>query len=105
MYVINYSEFLLHAIQVFVANIGDAKAVVARSSTTDGSENHSDGASQLKAIVLTREHKAIYPQERARIQKVSCIVLFSLILFYRMLHVWSNNYRIVIHMWTARFVC
>ncbi|XP_017974021.1 PREDICTED: probable protein phosphatase 2C 8 [Theobroma cacao] len=48
---------------VFVANIGDAKAVVARSA--DGS----DKASPLKAIVLTREHKAIYPQERARIQK------------------------------------
>ncbi|XVE58743.1 hypothetical protein DITRI_Ditri04bG0193400 [Diplodiscus trichospermus] len=48
---------------VFVANIGDAKAVVARAA--DGS----DKASPLKAIVLTREHKAIYPQERARIQK------------------------------------
>lgn len=47
-----------------MANIGDAKAVVARSA--DGS----DKASPLKAIVLTREHKAIYPQERARIQKV-----------------------------------
>ncbi|KAB2001601.1 hypothetical protein ES319_D11G004800v1 [Gossypium barbadense] len=49
---------------VFIANIGDAKAVVARS--IDGS----DKGSALKAIVLTREHKAIYPQERARIQKV-----------------------------------
>ncbi|XP_057480126.1 probable protein phosphatase 2C 8 isoform X1 [Actinidia eriantha] len=47
---------------VFVANIGDAKAVVARLSSADG-------ANPLKAIVLTREHKAIYPQERARIQK------------------------------------
>ncbi|GMQ11429.1 hypothetical protein CsSME_00054073 [Camellia sinensis var. sinensis] len=54
---------------VFVANIGDAKAVVARSSTADGLQNTSDGASLLKAIVLTREHKAIYPQERVRIQK------------------------------------
>lgn len=54
---------------VFVANIGDAKAVVARSSTADGSESHLGAASSLKAIVLTREHKAIYPQERARIQK------------------------------------
>ncbi|XP_065633270.1 probable protein phosphatase 2C 67 isoform X2 [Quercus suber] len=54
---------------VFVANVGDAKAVVARSSTVDGLQNQSDGESQLKAIVLTREHKAIYPQERARIQK------------------------------------
>nr|DAD35466.1 TPA_asm: hypothetical protein HUJ06_006106 [Nelumbo nucifera] len=54
---------------VFIANIGDAKAVVARSLTADTLQNHSDGASPLKAIVLTREHKAIYPQERARIQK------------------------------------
>lgn len=54
---------------VFVANIGDAKAVVARSSIVDGSNNHPDELSSLKAIVVTREHKAIYPQERARIQK------------------------------------
>ncbi|KAJ0049660.1 hypothetical protein Pint_16936 [Pistacia integerrima] len=54
---------------VFVANVGDAKAVVARS-VVDGSQNHTDGLSSLKAIVVTREHKAIYPQERARIQKV-----------------------------------
>ncbi|OMP10774.1 phosphatase 2C (PP2C)-like protein [Corchorus olitorius] len=54
--------------KVFVANIGDAKAVVARSP--DGS----DEASPLKAIVLTREHKAIYPQERARIQKTSLMI-------------------------------
>lgn len=53
---------------MFVANIGDAKAVVARSSVADGSENK---INPLKAIVLTREHKAIFPQERARIQKVS----------------------------------
>ncbi|KAL7152959.1 hypothetical protein ABFS83_04G133400 [Erythranthe nasuta] len=50
---------------VFIANIGDAKAVVARSTAAEGS----DSSSSLKAIVLTREHKAIYPQERARIQK------------------------------------
>ncbi|GMH22225.1 hypothetical protein Nepgr_024068 [Nepenthes gracilis] len=55
--------------KVFVANIGDAKAVVARASCTDVLQNKSDGVSALKAIVLTREHKAIYPQERARIQK------------------------------------
>ncbi|XP_054776195.1 probable protein phosphatase 2C 8 isoform X3 [Prosopis cineraria] len=60
--------------KVFVANIGDAKAVLARSATTDGSENHSDGIHALKAIVLTREHKAIYPQERARIQKAGGVV-------------------------------
>ncbi|KAG9449011.1 hypothetical protein H6P81_008976 [Aristolochia fimbriata] len=50
---------------VFVANIGDAKAVLARSAVVDR-----DGtSSSLKAIVMTREHKAIYPRERARIQK------------------------------------
>lgn len=54
---------------VFVANIGDAKAVVARSPIIEGPKNISDEESPLKAIVLTREHKAIYPQERARIQK------------------------------------
>ncbi|KAG5536146.1 hypothetical protein RHGRI_023812 [Rhododendron griersonianum] len=54
---------------VFVANIGDAKAVVARSSAADGFKNTLDGVTPLKAIVLTKEHKAIYPQERARIQK------------------------------------
>ncbi|CAN4086634.1 unnamed protein product [Withania somnifera] len=55
--------------KVLVANIGDAKAILARSSPTDGSNNSSDGSTPIKAIVLTREHKAIYPQERARIQK------------------------------------
>ncbi|KAK4350069.1 hypothetical protein RND71_029382 [Anisodus tanguticus] len=55
--------------KVFVANIGDAKAILARSSPTDGSNNSADGSTPIKAIVLTREHKAIYPQERARIQK------------------------------------
>ncbi|KAK6127670.1 hypothetical protein DH2020_038586 [Rehmannia glutinosa] len=54
---------------VFVANIGDAKAVVARSAAADGSQSGLDSSKPLKAIVLTREHKAIYPQERARIQK------------------------------------
>lgn len=63
------SHFFKKVLQVFVANIGDAKAVVARSSTSDGLHNRTDGATPMKAIVLTREHKAIYPQERARIQK------------------------------------
>ncbi|KAH6801793.1 Protein phosphatase 2C family protein [Perilla frutescens var. frutescens] len=54
---------------VFVANIGDAKAVVARSPAADSSQSGLDRSNPLKAIVLTREHKAIYPQERARIQK------------------------------------
>ncbi|MED6134275.1 hypothetical protein PIB30_035545 [Stylosanthes scabra] len=56
--------------KVFVANIGDAKAVLARSTINDGSQGNSNGAHALKAIVLTREHKPIFPQERARIQKV-----------------------------------
>lgn len=55
---------------MFIANIGDAKAVVARSSAVDSSQSSVDGSNLLKAIVLTREHKAIYAQERARIQKV-----------------------------------
>ncbi|WVZ14145.1 hypothetical protein V8G54_011711 [Vigna mungo] len=49
-----------------IAHIGDAKAVLARS--TDGSQNP-DGVQALKAIVLTREHKPIFPLERTRIQK------------------------------------
>ena len=52
-----------------MANIGDAKAVVARSASAD-SQNNSSFMGPLKAIVLTREHKAIYPQEHARIKKV-----------------------------------
>lgn len=55
--------------QVMVANIGDAKAVLARSSSAD---------QRLKAIVLTREHKAIYTQERTRIQKVKPLSFISI---------------------------
>lgn len=55
--------------QAVVANIGDAKAVLARSSTT------SEGETVLKSIVLTREHKAIFPQERSRIQKVNYLLI------------------------------
>ncbi|KAG2642706.1 probable protein phosphatase 2C 67 isoform X1 [Panicum virgatum] len=54
---------------VVVANAGDAKAVLAHSTSTDGEGGVDDTKSQLKAIVLTREHKAIFPQERSRIQK------------------------------------
>ncbi|WOK92522.1 putative protein phosphatase 2C 67 isoform X1 [Canna indica] len=55
---------------VFIANIGDAKAVLARSPSTEGSQILSNEIGpSLKAIVVTREHKAIFPQERARIQK------------------------------------
>lgn len=54
---------------VVVANAGDAKAVLARSTSTDGEGSLVDTKSLMKAIVLTREHKAIFPQERSRIQK------------------------------------
>ncbi|KAI4964324.1 hypothetical protein ZWY2020_006676 [Hordeum vulgare] len=54
---------------VIVANAGDAKAVLARSTSTDGEGAVADIKNPLKAIVLTREHKAIFPQERSRIQK------------------------------------
>lgn len=47
--------------------------MVGRSSTSDVVQKDSDGVGPLKAIVLTREHKAIYPQERARIQKVRTV--------------------------------
>ncbi|CAJ2637128.1 unnamed protein product [Trifolium pratense] len=59
--------------KVFVANVGDAKAVLARATLSDGSQDNSDGVPALKAIVLTREHKPIFPQERARIQKVGLV--------------------------------
>ncbi|XP_020529920.1 probable protein phosphatase 2C 8 isoform X3 [Amborella trichopoda] len=57
---------------VLIANIGDAKAVLARS-TGDGYLDSSDERS-LKAIVVSREHKAIYPEERARIQKAGGVI-------------------------------
>ncbi|XP_027193409.1 probable protein phosphatase 2C 8 isoform X2 [Cicer arietinum] len=60
--------------KVFVANVGDAKAVLARSTISDGSQDNSNGVPALKAIVLTREHKPIFPQERTRIQKAGGIV-------------------------------
>ncbi|CAI5529608.1 unnamed protein product [Closterium sp. Naga37s-1] len=73
---------------VFVANLGDAKAVLAREADAAappaastptaagppaGRGQGSEGVA-LKAIVVTREHKAIFPAERQRIEKagVSC---------------------------------
>ncbi|KAK7257383.1 hypothetical protein RIF29_31327 [Crotalaria pallida] len=64
-----WSAAILIKVLLFVANLGDAKAVLARSTITDGSQDHSNGVSVLKAIVLIREHKPIFPRERARIQK------------------------------------
>lgn len=52
--------------------------MVARSSMSDVLQNDSDGIGPLKAIVLTREHKAIYPQERARIQKVRTVNMHNI---------------------------
>lgn len=59
---------------VIVANIGDAKAVLARSSSSTTQNQLNETECPLKAIVITREHKAIYPQERARIQKAGGFV-------------------------------
>jgi integrin-linked kinase-associated serine/threonine phosphatase 2C len=65
-----------------VANAGDAKAVLARSISTEGEGVVDETKSQLKAIVLTREHKAIFPQERSRIQKVICFMCSDSFLFH-----------------------
>eukprot|EP00775_Hariotina_reticulata_P006492 gene6492-6719_t len=46
-----------------VANVGDAKCVLARESDKAGSNG------QLKALVLTKDHLAMYAGERARILK------------------------------------
>lgn len=59
---------------VLIANIGDAKAVLARSTTNDDQKSSENSSCPLKAIVVTREHKAIYHQERARIQKAGGFV-------------------------------
>ncbi|EFH48875.1 hypothetical protein ARALYDRAFT_352252 [Arabidopsis lyrata subsp. lyrata] len=60
--------------EVFIANIGDAKAVLARSSTPSEMGNHIETCNPLKGILLTREHKAIYPQERSRSQKSGGVI-------------------------------
>ncbi|KAF6261322.1 phosphatase 2C-like domain-containing protein [Scenedesmus sp. NREL 46B-D3] len=48
--------------KALVANVGDAKCVLARAPEKAGS-------SSLRALVLTKDHLAIYPGERLRIQK------------------------------------
>ncbi|TKY73190.1 phosphatase 2C 67 [Spatholobus suberectus] len=53
-----------------VVNIRDAKANLAQSTITYGSQNHIDGVHALKAVVLTKEHKPIFPQERAHFQNL-----------------------------------
>eukprot|EP00238_Polyblepharides_amylifera_P003771 CAMPEP_0196584024 /NCGR_PEP_ID=MMETSP1081-20130531/45507_1 /TAXON_ID=36882 /ORGANISM="Pyramimonas amylifera, Strain CCMP720" /LENGTH=301 /DNA_ID=CAMNT_0041905097 /DNA_START=174 /DNA_END=1076 /DNA_ORIENTATION=+ len=50
----------------FVANVGDAKAVLARAA---GPSSAGQGSFALKALTLTKEHKAIFAPERARIEK------------------------------------
>ncbi|CAI7803641.1 unnamed protein product [Closterium sp. NIES-53] len=83
---------------VFVANLGDAKAVLAREADAaappaatmaiaagppaacgQGSGAGSEGTA-LKAIVVTREHKAIFPAERQRIEKAGGSVINGRIL-------------------------
>eukprot|EP00250_Pteridium_aquilinum_P013042 c21095_g1_i1 orf=159-1022(+) len=65
---------------VFIANVGDAKAVLARvANTGDKGEEKSQSCPNaskalaqgllLKGVTITREHKAIFPLERARIEK------------------------------------
>eukprot|EP00249_Psilotum_nudum_P013378 c24299_g1_i3 orf=212-1141(+) len=63
---------------VFVANIGDAKAVLARAipprkdeepRTSVDTRNPFENVDCLKGVTVTREHKPIFPSERARIQK------------------------------------
>ena len=44
----------------------------------------------MKAIVLTREHKAIYPQERARIQKVETCSKADIVLWFFILSFFLN---------------
>lgn len=79
-YIVDYVivVYFIFEKKVVVANAGDAKAVLARSTSADGEGAVDDAKSQLKAIVLTREHKAIFPQERARIQKVTCCFTFNI---------------------------
>eukprot|EP00850_Spirogloea_muscicola_P016045 SM000127S26661 [mRNA] locus=s127:273743:277036:+ [translate_table: standard] len=74
--------------KAYVANVGDAKAVLARCSSNpaavaDGGAREAPpigtqsaapaaavlGGGKLRSLVVTREHKAIFPQERARIEK------------------------------------
>ncbi|KAF5842845.1 phosphatase 2C-like domain-containing protein [Dunaliella salina] len=50
-----------------VANCGDAKCVLARIADKDRPGGIKAGA--LRALVLTKDHLAIYPSERARIEK------------------------------------
>ncbi|KAH7316074.1 hypothetical protein KP509_21G077400 [Ceratopteris richardii] len=70
---------------VFIANVGDAKAVLARAvNASDKGEEKSqneEGVSEtpaeglpLKGVTVTREHKAIFPSERARIEKAGGFV-------------------------------
>ncbi|CAM6099377.1 unnamed protein product [Calypogeia fissa] len=68
---------------VFVANLGDAKAVLARAPAKGeggplvNSPAGLTGSTKevpLKGLVVTREHKAIFPVERARIEKAGGFV-------------------------------
>ncbi|KAI5067595.1 hypothetical protein GOP47_0018123 [Adiantum capillus-veneris] len=62
---------------VFIANVGDARAVLARVANTDDKGEQKGNCAieipaqgeTLKGVTITREHKAIFPLERARIEK------------------------------------
>ncbi|MEW5312016.1 MAG: hypothetical protein WDW38_003680 [Sanguina aurantia] len=53
---------------VLVANVGDAKCVLARVSDKAGSEG------KLRGITLTKDHLAIHASERTRIEKAGGVV-------------------------------
>ncbi|GBG74145.1 hypothetical protein CBR_g17858 [Chara braunii] len=75
---------------VFVANVGDAKAVLARlpakqlptegvsadhtAKPGDGIPMEAKKEERPKAVIVTREHKAIFPEERARVEKAGGFV-------------------------------
>ncbi|KAL0043093.1 hypothetical protein WJX79_009071 [Trebouxia sp. C0005] len=52
---------------VLMANVGDVSCVLARTAGTESS-------AVPKAIVLTKEHKALFPAERRRIEKAGGMV-------------------------------
>ncbi|EFN54009.1 hypothetical protein CHLNCDRAFT_25388 [Chlorella variabilis] len=62
---------------VLVANVGDARCVLARQPQAAAAAPQGEQGrwrAPLKAITLTREHKAIFPQERQRIEKAGSFV-------------------------------
>jgi integrin-linked kinase-associated serine/threonine phosphatase 2C len=52
-----------------VANIGDAKCVLARQPQQVEAGNGAHAQGSLRAVLLTKDHLAMYPEERSRIEK------------------------------------